>query len=228
MTTYMHCRPCPGSDIPTCSCSLFFFHSNYYVTSQYPTFTAPIYHHDRTSSPPEIPGRRRRLEDPIIMHASNYYATLPHQMSQSITQSSPSPPTPPPLPSPRRIYQQSNRKDEYCDLFNLLDRPPSPIRSRRKHVNSHANSRRHHRPIDIKNVQIKQVKDANDRKSNHHRQLSSCQTKEHSNDILLSKDKTKQTNEICQRRTTNKGFFRRVMHNYFCMPSPSSNNGYSS
>ena len=46
--------------------------------------------------------QRRRLDDPILIYASNDYATFP-----------------PP------INEQSNYSARYCDLFNLLERTPT-------------------------------------------------------------------------------------------------------
>jgi hypothetical protein len=78
------------------------------------------------------------------------------------------------------------------------------------------------------------VKNTNDRKS-HHQQASHYKEKRHRNDKLSlveqydrSPEKTKGNNHIYQRRSSNKGFFRRLVHNYFCMPSTFTNNGYSS
>jgi hypothetical protein len=215
----MHCRPCPGTNNLACPYSCFFGRPHYLKTSSF------SHHHDQAPLPPVIPKRRQRLEDPIITHASNYYATLPHSISQSSTQ-------PPPLPPPRRIYQQSNRNGIYCDLFNLLESPSSPssiINQKRKYNSNDDSLRRHHRPKHFENMYTRKVKNTNDRKHYHHYQQSSFyKEKEHQNDTLLSTEKTKKTNDIYQRCWPNKGFFRRIIHNYFCMSSTIANSGYSS
>ncbi len=239
----MHCRPCYGTNMSTFSTSFLFICPGYSTTSNYQTYTPSSYHyHDQAPPPPPVtPRRRRRLEDPITTYASNYYATVPRQISYVPPQQSspplPSQPPPPPLPPPRRIYQQSDRNIVYCDLFNLLERPspPSPpiIKQRRKHNVNDFSPRRHRRPIDFENIHVK-VKNTDARKS--HRQQS-CYYKEKKcqDDILSSTeqydqspDKTKQMNDIYQRRSQNKGFFRRVVRNYFCVPWTVANNGYSS
>jgi hypothetical protein len=250
MTTYMHCRPYCGTNISICSTSFHCVRSGGIQTSTYPTYIPASYHfHDQASPPPppmattiltSTPRRRRRLEDPIITYASNYYATLPHQMSQGLSQQTlPSPPPPPPppqppLPPPRRIYQQLDH-NVYCDLFNLLECPSPPVskQRRKQHVNNFS-PRRHHLKLDFYNVNTKS-KNTNDRKSHHHQQSCYYKEKKRQDDKLSSTeqydrsaDKIKQMNDVYQRRSPNKGFFRRVVRNYFCMPSTFANNGYSS
>jgi hypothetical protein len=247
MTTYMHCRPFCGTNISICSTSFHCVRSDGVQTSNYQTYIPASYHcHDQAPPRPPPPApptmltsprrRRRRLEDPIITYASNYYATLPHQMSQGLSQQllPPSAP-PPPLPPPRRFYQQSDRNNGvYCDLFNLLEHPSQPeTKQRRKHRCNDLSPRRHHRPVDFDNVHTKS-KTIHERKR-HHQQSSYYKEKKRQDDKLSSTeqydrsaDKTKQMNDVYQRRSPNKGFFRRVVRNYFCMPSTFANNGYSS
>jgi hypothetical protein len=253
MTTYMHCRPYCGTNISIYSTSFHCVGSGGIQTSTYQTYTPTSYHYHDQAPPPmttttlaSTPRRRRRLEDPIITYASNYYATLPHQMSQGLSQQSLPPPPPPPLsqpppplPPPRRIYQQSNHNGVYCDLFNLLERPspPSPpiTKQCRKHHFNDLSPRRHHRPLDFDNVHTKS-KNTNERKRHHQQQQSSYHKEKKRQDDKLSSTeqydrsavKTKQMNDVYQRRSPNKGFFRRVVRNYFCMPSTFANNGYSS
>jgi hypothetical protein len=112
----------------------------------------------------------------------------------------------------------------YCDLYNLLERPsppsPSSINQRRKHNPNDYSPRRYHRPMDFENA---------------HQQASYYKEKRHQKDKLSSSEQydrtsetTKKMNHIYQRRSSNKGFFRRLVRNYFCMPSTVANNGYSS
>jgi len=246
MTTYMHCRPSCATNISTCSSSFIFLRPDYPTALNYQTYTtSPYQHHDQvptpTLSPPPLPPRRRRrLEDPIITYATNYYATYPGQMSQSPPpKSSLSSSQSPPRPPPRRICQQLDRKDIYCDLFNLLEDPPSlsPVaKQRRRYTRNDHSPRRHHHhrpPMDFEKT-YSRVKGTNDRKRNHQKS-SYYDEKKRQEDKLpsteqydRSTEKTKQINDIYQRRSSNKGFFRRVVGNYFCMLSTLTNNGYSS
>jgi hypothetical protein len=238
MTSYMHCRPYGGTNIPKCTSSFFVICPGHVTTSNYQPYTSSFHHqYDQAPPlpvpppPPPVPKRRRRLEDPIITYASNYYATIPHQISQSSFLQ------PPPLP-PRRIYQPpSDRNGMYCDLYNLLERPsppsPSSINQRRKHNPNDYSPRRYHRPMDFENAHTK-VKNISDQKC-HHQQASYYKEKRHQKDKLSSSEQydrtsetTKKMNHIYQRRSSNKGFFRRLVRNYFCMPSTVANNGYSS
>jgi hypothetical protein len=235
MTTYMHCRPSCAANIFTCSSSFIFARPDYTRTLNYQAYTPSFYHHHDqvppSPSPPPLPPRqRRRLEDPIITYASNYYATYPRQMSQSS-------PQPPPLPPPRQIHQQSDRNGIYCDLFNLLERPaPSStlVKQRRKYATHNYSPCCHHCHMDIENAHSK-VNSSNDRKR-HHQQYSSHKEKKRPEDNLLSTEqyvrsveKTKKmTCNLYQRHSPNKGFFRRVVRNYFCMPTILTSSGYSS
>lgn len=217
MTTYMHCRPCYGTSITICL-------SSFPVRG--PNYPPGSYHHQ--DQIPASPRRRRRLEDPIITYASNYYGTLPGQMSQGSLPSPISQPSqPPPLPPPRQIYRQSERNGAYCDLYNLLEFPTpttsSVPKQRRKHPSTDLNSRRSRR-----------LSNSNERKRRY-QQTSSCKDKKRPDDkhsstehYNYSCEKSKKLNEIYQQRSSNKGFFRRVVRNYFCMPAALSNNGYSS
>lgn len=249
MTTYMHCRPYAGTNTSICTSSFHFILPGFIQTTSYQTYTPTSYHyHDEAPPPPPTPPpppppsiiistskRRRRLEDPITTYASNYYSTLPNQISQG----SPSqPPPPPPLPPPRQIYQQSDRNGAHCDLFNLLERPVSPsspvTKQRRKQHSNDLSQCRNHRPTDFDNVHTKLPKNTNERKL-HHQQSYYYKEKKRQDDKLSSTEKydrslekTKKMNDIYHRRSPNKGFFRRVVRNYFCMPTMLANNGYSS
>lgn len=222
MTTYMHCRPCYGTSITICL-------STFPVGGS--TYPPGSYHHQDQIPSESIssPRRRRRLEDPIITYASNYYATLPGQMSQGsksspISQPSPPPPLPPP---PRQIYRQSERNGAYCDLYNLLELPTatgsSGTKQRRKYPSNDLNSRRSRR-----------LSNSNERKRRY-QATSSCKDKKRPDEkhssterYNYSCEKSKKMNEIYQQRSSNKGFFRRVVRHYFCMPAALSTNGYSS
>lgn len=209
MAHHVHCRPCPGGHLY----SYFFIHPDYIITTGYPAFIA-------SSRPPdEVPAaarRRRRLDDLVITHASNYYATLPHQIPAA------APPPTPPLPPPRRTYQRANRKDDFCDLFNLLEQPTSPVKHRRKRSSAQRYSRRQRRASERK---TSPCKDTSERPAAH---STTCPVRQRPRDTSAFTEKTKKTNEIYQRRTANKGFFRRVMRNYFCVSSTIANSGYSS
>lgn len=226
MTTYMHCRPCFGTNITICLTSFPVGRPNY----------APTSYHQHDQIPSAVlstPRRRRRLEDPITTYASNYYATLPGQMSQrsqptSLSQAQPSlPPPPSSSSSSRHIYRQSERTGAYCDLYNLLEYPSPPTasvtKSRRRHHSNDMNSRRAHR-----------LTNSTERKRRYP-PTSSCKDKKRQDDKFSPPDhynypteKNKKLNEIYQQRSSNKGFFRRVVRNYFCMPSALSNHDYSS
>jgi hypothetical protein len=214
----MHCRPsCPTND-STCSFSFLFVHPDYTNTINHHICPSSSYH-DQISPP--APRRRRRLEDPIITYASNYYATYPRQTSHS-----PSPQSPP-LRAPRQIYQQFDKKNIYCDLFNLLERPP-PVKQRRKHTLNDYNPCRRYRSIDYKNAHGK-LNDINDQKRP---QPSSYYKDKQPQDNKLSpiqrlQEKSKTNNCIYQRHSINKGFFRRVARNYFCMPMTTNNGEFS-
>ena len=69
--------------------------------------------------------QRRRLDDPILSYASNDYATFP------------------PL-----INERNHDSTRYCDLFNLLERPPVVKHSRPTEDSS--SMRRYHRLDDRK------------------------------------------------------------------------------
>jgi hypothetical protein len=244
MTTYMHCRPYYGTNPSVCPSSFLFFRPGYFTPTNYQNYTTSYHYHDQAPltppalPPPITPRRRRRLEDSITTYASNYYATLPRQMPQLPPQ-----PPPPPLPPPRRNCQQPDQCRAYCDLFNLLERPstpppplpPPPINKQRRNYNSHdLNSRRRHQnPTDFENVATK-AKNTNDRKC-HHQQSCYYKEKKRHDDKLSSTEQydrspeeTKKMNNIYQRRSANKGFFRRIVRNYLCVPSTVVNGEHSS
>lgn len=190
----MHCRLSFPTNNSTCS-SFLFSHSNYTNTLNHRT-CSPSSNHDQKP----VPRRRRRLEDPVTTHASNYYVTSPNQTTVSLQTL--------PIPSPCRIHQKIEDKNIYCDLFNLLERP-SPIKQRKKPTSNDSNSCRNHRSIVYKNIHAK-IQDTNERKRHHSQQpLSYKENKHH------------------QRHLSSKGFFRRVARNYFCMPMTVTNGEFS-
>lgn len=249
MATYMHCRPCYGTNIPIYSSSFAYMDPNYH--NHIPASYHYHHHYDQRPAPIQLPSttssprRRRRLQDPITTYASNYYATLPRQMSREPTQQSSSPTLRsqiPPLPPSRRNVQQSNHKGLYCDLYNLLEHssspsPPPPstssrIRHRRKHNSPERSPTRHPR---YHNEEFEKVhsksKNTNDHRRFNQRSHYSKERKRHDDKLSPTEQYgqlTKKTNDIYQRRSSNKGFFRRIVCNYFCVPSTLANNGYSS
>lgn len=182
----MHCRPSSPTNHFPCS-SFLFSHSNISKHG----ICSPLSYPDQI--PPPAVRRRRRLEDPIITYASNYYVTNPRQTSHS--------------PSSTQIQQKSGNKNIYCDLFNLLERP-QPVQQKKKNIFKDSKSFRNHRSIVYKNLHAK-IKDINERKRHQQQQ----QKKNLSYDQF---DENRQS--IHQRHSSNKGFFRRVVGNYFCMP----------
>jgi len=206
----MHCRPSCPTNNSTCSSFLSAHSDN--------TNTLNLHTSSFTSSHDQIPvpQRRRRLEDPVITHASNYYAINPRQTSPSSQTL--------PLPLSRRIRQKSKDKSIYCDLYNLLERPP-PVKPRKKHTSNDSSSCRSRRSIVYKNIHTK-IKDINERKR--HQQQQSCYYNEekYQKDKLLSKQQYDQLQDkkcIYQRHVLTKGFLRRVVRNYFCMPMTVTN-----
>ena len=179
----MHCRLTYPTHDSTCS-SFLFAHSN-----------CPLSYDDQIPSIATLPRRLRRLEDPVINYASNYYVINPRQTSHS--------------PSPLPPLSSSEERHIYCDLFNLLDSsPPPPIKQRKKNISNNSNSSRQHRSIVYKNVHTK-IKDINERKRYHHQQKQQT-------DQL--QEKTKNNKPIYQQQLSSGGFFRRVVRNYFCVP----------
>lgn len=181
--------------------------------------TNTLNHHScsSTSSHDQIPvpQRRRRLEDPVITHASNYYVINPRQTSPSSQTLS--------HPLPHRIRQKSKAKDIYCDLYNLLERPP-PVKPRKKYTLNDSNSCRSHRSIVCKSIHTI-IKDINERKR-HQQQTCYYNEKKHQKNKLSSKQQYDQLEEkkcIYQRHVLSKGFLRRVVQNYFCMPMTVTN-----
>ncbi|CAF3600932.1 unnamed protein product [Rotaria socialis] len=240
MSTYMHCRPFCGTNIPISSSLLHFVRSGYITTSNYQTTAPSLYHHyDQTPPPPVVVRHRRRLEDPITNYASNYYVTFPCQMTQLSPRQSTSPSLQPlSLSQPNQtIYDRSRHDDIYCDLFNLLEcpSPPTPplTKQRRKYKSNDYSPCRQHCRMDIENLHTK-VKCTNDRKRQHQK-YNYYKEKKRQDDKLSSieqyersPEKTKKVNNIYPGRASNRGFFRRVVRNYFCLPSTLANNGYSS
>lgn len=97
MIINMHCRPISPPDYILTS-SFLFPHSNSTLKCQ-----------------ESFPNTLRRLQDPVLTYASNYYVTNPHQ----IISHSPS------------VDQDIHRKNIYCDLCNLLERS-TPIPTKKK------------------------------------------------------------------------------------------------
>jgi hypothetical protein len=229
MIINMHCRLSYPTNDSTCS-SFLFVHSDHTNTLK-PRPCSPSSYHDQKPLTPLPRHRRRRLEDPVITYASNYYVINPRQ-----TSCSPSPTSP--LPSFRRIRQQSADKNIYCDLFNLLERPP-PVKQRKKYISNDPNSYRGHRPIAYKNIHAK-MNNINERKRHYQQQQQQQQQpshykeKKHPKEKLSSiqqydqlKDKSINNKCIYQRRLSSKGFFRRVVRNYFCVPVTINNGEFS-
>ena len=184
----MQCRPSSPTDDLSCSSLL--------STSFDCTNTLK---HD--ISPPSVTSRRRRrLEDPVITHASNYYVINPRPATHSAPPSTP------------QIQQKSDDKNIYCDLYNLLERP-APIKQKKKQILKDSKSSRNHRSIIYKNSHAK-LKDINERKR--YQQQSSSSKESFSSDHL--QDKGKSQRWISQRHLASKEFFRRVVGNYFCLP----------
>lgn len=239
----MHCRPFCGPTIPTSSSVFVFVRPSCIAASSYQTYVPAICHQDQTSPSSTILRCRRRLEDPITTYASNYYAPFPRQMCQSPLRQSTlsSSPRPPSLSSSRQIYHQSNNNGIYCDLFNLLELPTSsstpprlPIKLTRKYKSNDYSPFSYQRPIDVDNPSPK-IQRTIDRKRHHQQHSYSNKEKKHKDDKLSSmaqyaqsKRKTKKVNDIYQPASSNRGFFRRIVRNYFCLPSTFANNGYSS
>lgn len=229
----MHCRPLYGTNIPISSSLLHFLRFGYITNTNYQTNSPSLYHpYDQAQAVPISVRRRRKLEDPVTTYASNYYATFPRQMTQLPSQQSASPTSP-----PNQIYQQSDPHGIYCDLFNLLERPSPPTtplnKHKRKYKSNDYSSCPHHGRMDSQSLNSK-VKCTNDRKRQHQK-YTYYKEKKRQEDKLSSieqydrsSEKTKKVNDIYQRRSSNRGFFRRVVRNYFCLPSAINNNGYSS
>ncbi|CAF2321930.1 unnamed protein product [Rotaria sp. Silwood2] len=238
MGTYMHCRPFCGTYNSTSSSSFLSVRLGSITNATNQINTSLSYYHYDQRPPAAVARRRRRLEDPIATFASNYYITYPRQMSKSPSRRSTLLSSKPSSLSPsRQKSKQSNRKNIYCDLFNLLERPSSPtsslIKQRKKHKSNDHNSCRYHRSIDLNNSHTK-VKSTNDRKR-HHQRYTYYKEKKCQDDKLSpieqhdrSLEKTKKINHTYQPRLSNRGFFRRLVCNYFCFTSPVANNGYSS
>jgi hypothetical protein len=216
MVSNMHCRSFYSINDSICSSSFIFTHLNQVNSLNHRT-SSPSSYHDQIPLP--APRRRRRLEDPVLTSASNYYTTYPRQASQS----------------PHRIYQPSEHNGVICDLFNLLERPPPPVKQRKKYTSNGSNSARRHRSIDYKNAHAK-LKDRNNERKHHHQQQPSYYHEKTQQDNKLSsiqqydrlQEKEKITNCIYQRQSSNKGFLRRVARQYFCMPMTNNNSEFSS
>ena len=203
MIISMHCQPSYSRDFSTCT-------SAYFLLS--PVCSSPLFSscsHPNGTATISTPRRRRRLDDPIVTYASNYYATYPSGMA--------TPSVPPSVPSARPIDKEFDRPVLYCDLYNLLELPettsnkPPPPPRRRTHFNESNSVRRHHHHHQTER-----------KRSIYHKE------KKHADEM---KEKTLKTNELYARRpvpAAAKGFFRRVMRQYFCLPASMATNGYSS
>lgn len=145
---------------------------------------------DHRIPPIPKPRRRRRyLDDPIVSPASNYYVIDPSLDS-----------TPAPLP---RHYSKLNRQDDiFCDLFNLLERTPPPIKPRKKYLFNDRTPPRPQRSIDS----ILQRKSFEEKE-----QYASIE--HHHYQRLYDKNKTHRCHYVAR-----KGFFKRVAEHYFCLP----------
>jgi hypothetical protein len=219
----MHCRllSCPTNN-DSIQSSFFSTHSDYTHTLNHRICSSSVYHDQLPA-----PRRRRRLEDPVITPASNYYVINPRQTSHSPSPSSQTPS----LSLLRRLHHKSEDKNIYCDLFNLLERPP-PIKQRKKYISNDSDSCHGHRSIVYKNIHTK-TKDINERKR-HQKRSSYYKEKTHQKEKLSSvqqydqlEEKTKNNKCIYQQHLSSKGFFRRVVNNYFCMPMTVTNREFS-
>lgn len=218
MIISMHCQPICSRDFSSCTSSYLLVHPS--CSSE--VFSSYSHRYGNRISSFLTPRRRRRLEDPIVNYASNYYSTYPNGSMTNVSSSN--------SLTHRPIESQTDRKLLYCDLFNLLELPESspsaaPVppttmttthslkTRRRTHFNDVNNVRRHHHRLkDVENERKRSI---------HHKEKKS------SDDI---KEKSLKTNEIYSRRSSanHKGFFRRVMRQYFCVSASMANNGYSS
>lgn len=187
MTANMHCRLTCLTDNNLTHPSTYSQPTNILKEHTY----SPESYHDQIPATSTSLRRFRRLEDPIINFASNYYVIHPPQICHT------------PSPTLDRIRSKSNEKHIYCDLFNLLENSPT-IKPRRKHLLNDSNSFRRHRSIVYKNMHTK-IKDFQERKRQHSQQENRSSKKQ--------EDKTKN-----QRLLSNNSFFRRVVRQYFCMP----------
>jgi hypothetical protein len=169
----------------------------------------------RRVPPTPAPRRRRRLEDPIVSHASNYYVIPPRLHTRAVS---------PPVPTVRSIHRTSQPGDVLCDLFNLLDRPPA-VKPRRRHVLHASYPSRPGRSID-------QLTDVNIPMDNKKRKyvlhdIGRCQQEKKPYDVQLPsmhhysqlKETRKSNQRICQGYASRKGFFRRVAQHYLCIPA---------
>lgn len=167
MIVNMHCRLTSPQSDPYLHSSFLYPHTNSSSSCSY---------HDQFQ-------RRRRLEDPVVKYASNYYVTHPgpivvHSSLSTVYSSS---------------DRQSQEKNIYCDLYNLLERP-SPVQSKRKQIFFNYSKRTSSQQM---------ILYRNDREKNKRRvRLFSTR-----------KDKHDQ-----QTRSSNRERFQRVLRNYFCMP----------
>lgn len=197
----MHCRLSYPTNNSTCS-SFLFSQPKYPDTLKHRTCSPSSYHDQKP-----VLKHRRRLEDPIINHASNYYVTHPDQTSSSTLQTCS-------ISSSHRHDRKIEDKNIYCDLFNLLERP-LPIKQNKKNSLNDSNSCRNHhqhqhRAIVYKNIHAK-IQDNNERKRYYPQQpLCDKESKHHH-----------------QRHLPSKGFFRRVVRNYFCMPMTVTNREFT-
>ena len=170
------------------------------------------YYHDQLPAS-TTPRRRRRLDDPILTYASNYYVSYPPPPSSS----------PLSLSVPRPVYQPSECPSLYCDLFNLLEHPETaPALGKPK-------QRRHARPPDAADSVHGRMRTFNDRKRAYHHPHPSHyhKDKKRSEEKSSGKDSDRSRQQM-HRRSPPRGFFRRIVRTYFCMPPALTNNGYSS
>ena len=190
MMCNMHRRPCcPIND--SIYPSIPFTHST--NTSALNDCTcSPSFDHDQVPSP-KAPRRRRRLEDLIVIRASNYYATIPNQTSSLSSSQSP------PIPSSRRIYEQSENSGIHCDLYNLLEPSailPPPEKQRQKYPPKDYRLCCHRSSI---NVHTK-MNNVNERKRHLYQQQQSfsCKQKWHQEDDLSQCDNSINSRKIKQ------------------------------
>ena len=151
---------------------------------------------EQLSAPIPKPRQRHRryLDDPIDQPASNYYTIEPSSSSDSI---------PIPTPLPRQLTKLSRDNEVFCDLFNLLDRTPPPIKPRRSKLNDRTPPRPQ-RSIDS----IRQRKSFEDKETftslEHHHHYQPLNDDEHNPSFRF----------LWKKRT----FLKRVAQHYFCLP----------
>ena len=241
MISYMHCRPTSASHYSFCP-SIFSFSDRTCSTRlncPNPVLSS-CHSHPSDQISPLTPRRRRRLADPIISFASNYYSTYPSNVTQVPMCSSPATSPMPTSISPDRHRQKRIVHDKrmYCDLFNLLEYSETPLQQvepERDRRSNHLNSGFHGHEFDDETANSSRMKPLTTDRKRSNQQVHYRKAKKHQGKKLSSTDhhdhlpeKGEKLNDVYQQHFMPKGFFRRIVRHYFCVPSTVSNNGYSS